>query len=103
MDDLLRSAVERRPRLTDARLHQLEIAFAQGWIKEPRLLDGLALLEELRRARKALRTVGHRAANHLAARGGPGRGAGSDDLHNTLDTVAEGLGISEEERATAPA
>jgi hypothetical protein len=110
MDDLTRAVVDRRPRLTESRLRQLELAFAQHWIKQPLCVDGLQLIEELRRARSALITVGHRAAIQLAARGDPERGeGGADDLHHTLDTVAEGLGVSgvatpsAEERAPAPA
>jgi hypothetical protein len=110
MDDLTRAAIDRRPRLTETRLRQLELAFAQHWIKQPLCLDGLQLVEELRRARSALITVGHRAAIQLAARGDPARSeGGADDLHHTLDTVAEGLGVpgvppaASGERASAPA
>jgi hypothetical protein len=102
MDELTRAAVDRRPRLTETRLRELEVAFAQHWIKEPRALDGLALVEELRRARNALITVGHRTAIQLAARGDPGRGEGADDLHHMLDTVAEGLGVAPTPLPPAP-
>jgi hypothetical protein len=103
LDDLTRSAVARRPRLTEARLHQLELAFAQTWIKQPLALDGLQLIEALRTARTALTKLGARVDTTLSMRGYPDRGKGSDDLLAVLDLVAEGLGVSEEERAAAPA
>ena len=102
-DPVVRASVDRRPRLTEARLHQLELAYRQAWIGQPLSLDALKLIAELRLARKALATLGTRANSVLSMRGWPGRGEGSDDLLNLLDTVAEGLGIAEEERAPAPA
>jgi hypothetical protein len=103
MDELTRNAVARRPKLTEARLHQLELAFAQAWIKQPLALDALQLLEALRLARAALTKLGARAHATLSVRGYPERGQGSDDLLTVLDLVAEGLGVTDEERAAAPA
>lgn len=102
-DALTKAAVARRPRLTEARLHQLELAFSQTWIKQPLSVDALQVIAELRRARGALTRLGDRTASILSMRGNPERGQGADDLLTTLDLVAEGLGFTPEERASAPA
>lgn len=108
-DTLTKAAVDRRPRLTEARLHQLELAFSQQWIKQPLSVDALQLIRDLRRANKALTAIGTRCYSVLALRGHPSRGQGSDDLLTILDLVSEGLGYEDQdaqtdrERAAAPA